>query len=362
LWKELFGLTDENSDYVYLSDGGHFENMGVYELIRRRCRFIVAVDSGADPAFLRENVGDLVRKVRIDFNVRIDLDVSQTKPDESGVVKSHFAIGRIFYGDDPSQELHPHLGDPTFRYDNQEGIIVYLKAGLTGDESPDLLNYHAQCPDFPNESTLDQFYSESQFEAYRELGVHTILKMFESVPSDDSRGQVVMLTHLTAGERDGGQPPQHDFADTLKEVTCREIFKRLYDYHLAKPPNFVDGYIAHNDKYAALCRKLRKEPLLRALAQELYGDPPPAESGATPPDAEQTLAERLMIREMMTLLEDVFYGLGLERYSLHPINQGWFVVFRKLSGCATFNSHWDRLQGEFSPSFRDFIKRFKEPS
>ena len=32
LFKELFGRTNANSKYIYLSDGGHFENLGVYEL------------------------------------------------------------------------------------------------------------------------------------------------------------------------------------------------------------------------------------------------------------------------------------------------------------------------------------------
>ena len=43
---ELFGGTDDNRNYVNLSDGGHFDNLGVYELIRRSCRYIMVCDAG----------------------------------------------------------------------------------------------------------------------------------------------------------------------------------------------------------------------------------------------------------------------------------------------------------------------------
>src|SRR5260370_40859929 len=76
LFRELFGRTDDRYEYVYLSDGGHFENLGVYELVRRRCRFIILCDGGADPNFTLQDLGNLIRKVRVDFGVRIEIDVS----------------------------------------------------------------------------------------------------------------------------------------------------------------------------------------------------------------------------------------------------------------------------------------------
>src|SRR5262249_11167637 len=83
LAEETFGLSTDDRPYVYLSDGGHFENLGLYEMVRRRCRFIVAVDAGCDPAFAFEDLGNAVRKIFIDLGIRItfkDLDKLKNRP------------------------------------------------------------------------------------------------------------------------------------------------------------------------------------------------------------------------------------------------------------------------------------------
>ena len=76
LFDELFGRTTSKGKYVYLSDGGHFENLGAYELVRRRCRYIVVCDAGADPGLSFWDLGSLVRKCRQDFGIRIEIDIS----------------------------------------------------------------------------------------------------------------------------------------------------------------------------------------------------------------------------------------------------------------------------------------------
>ena len=73
LAEETFGLTTDDKPYVYLSDGGHFENLGLYEMVRRRCRFIVAIDAGCDPDFAFEDLGNAVRKIFIDLGIRIQI-------------------------------------------------------------------------------------------------------------------------------------------------------------------------------------------------------------------------------------------------------------------------------------------------
>jgi hypothetical protein len=75
LFRELFGLTDDRSGYVYLSDGGHFENLGGYELIRRRCAYIVLCDADQDPDHAFDDLGSLIRKCRVDFGIRIEMDL-----------------------------------------------------------------------------------------------------------------------------------------------------------------------------------------------------------------------------------------------------------------------------------------------
>lgn len=156
LLREMLGALDTQSDFVNLSDGGHIENLGIYELIRRRCRVIIAIDAEQDGAFSFVSLGDLVRFARIDRAVNIEIDVSAIKPDKDGISKRHAAIGRIDYGR------------------GQNGWLIYIKNSLTGREDESVLKYRAVQKDFPHHSTGDQFFDEEQFEAYRALGYHMV--------------------------------------------------------------------------------------------------------------------------------------------------------------------------------------------
>jgi predicted acylesterase/phospholipase RssA len=163
LAKELFSLADENDWFVSVSDGGFFENMGVYSLLQRRCKLIIAVDNGADPERKFEDLAGLIRKARIDFGIEIALDFRplhgdlNTKKAERG-----YAIGTIVYP--PSQRNGPI----------EKGRFIYIKPTLSQDqsESEDLLEYARNHPSFPQETTADQFFDEAQFESYRKLGCH----------------------------------------------------------------------------------------------------------------------------------------------------------------------------------------------
>jgi len=151
----------EKQAWLNLSDGGHIENMGVYELLRRRCKFIVCVDGEADPQSTFEGQMTLVRHAQIDFGVRIEPRLEEIRPDpQSRYSRTHSQLFRIHY---PEAED----GRPA-----AIGLMLYLKLSLTGDEAELLKRYRTIHPDFPHQSTLDQFYDEEQFEAYRQLGVH----------------------------------------------------------------------------------------------------------------------------------------------------------------------------------------------
>jgi hypothetical protein len=157
LLRELAGQTDDRGLDVYLSDGGHFENLGVYEMIRRRCRYIVVSDAGADPECAFTDLGNAIRKVKIDFDVDIEFPPmrisSRTKTIDGQVA---WALGTINY---------PEPG--------HDGRILYIKPSFFGDDLPvDVVSYAAEHEKFPHESTGDQFFSESQFESYRRLGEH----------------------------------------------------------------------------------------------------------------------------------------------------------------------------------------------
>jgi hypothetical protein len=161
LLKELFGLTDYSSPFVYLSDGGHFENLGIYELVRRRCNCIVAIDAGQDENSTFDDLGSAIRKCYADFGVVIDLHCDELKTGYS-------AVGRVIYPDAP------------------EGTLIYLKPRLTGEEPADLQNYKLTHPGFPHQPTKDQWFDESQFESYRRLG-HWIGKSVFEAPLVEAR-------------------------------------------------------------------------------------------------------------------------------------------------------------------------------
>ncbi len=162
---EAFGLTTDTNKWLYLSDGGHFENLGVYEMVLRRCRYIVICDAGADPNYNYEDLANAVRKIRIDMGIPIDFDrpvmpmseAHRVTPEFTG---HHCAIGHIRY---KSVDLGA-----------EDGLLIYIKASLNGNETPDILHYGAINKSFPQQPTSDQFYDESQFESYRRLGLHVI--------------------------------------------------------------------------------------------------------------------------------------------------------------------------------------------
>ena len=169
LLKELFGLTDESSRYVYLSDGGHFENLGVYELVRRRCKYIMVCDGAADPEIAFGDLGSAIEKCRSDFGVEIDMNVEPLRRDPAtGLSHAHWVRGTIRY---------PASASANSRDRNTEsftGEILYVKSTMTGDEPADVLAYRQNHEEFPHESTADQWFDESQFESYRKLGYHIV--------------------------------------------------------------------------------------------------------------------------------------------------------------------------------------------
>jgi hypothetical protein len=162
---EAFGLTTDTNAWVNLSDGGHFENLAVYEMVLRRCATIIAVDGSADPQFHFEDLGNAIRKIYVDMGIVIEFMDGVSILKERLPSSRHCAIAKIRYsGVDGS-------GAP-------DGTLIYIKSSLTGNEPEDVLNYAAQNPTFPHESTADQWFTESQFEAYRRLGYHIVEEIF----------------------------------------------------------------------------------------------------------------------------------------------------------------------------------------
>src|SRR5262249_32922280 len=167
LIREMTGIAmSEKQAWLNLSDGGHIENMAVYELLRRRCKYIICVDGESDPDFTFQGHMTLVRHAQIDFGVTIESRLNDLRPDsKTGYCQTHATFCRIRY---PAAGGQPAA----------TGLLLYLKLSLTGNEPELIKRYKIIHPDFPHQTTLDQFFNEEQFEAYRELGVHVAEGLF----------------------------------------------------------------------------------------------------------------------------------------------------------------------------------------
>ncbi|MCY1644067.1 hypothetical protein [Methylorubrum sp. SL192] len=178
LLKELRGSMNEKSGFINVTDGGHIENLGVYELLRRRCQFIVAIDGEQDPEMTFHGLANLQRLAAIDFGIRVEIDLDDLRLRETGLSRSHFRLCRIIY---------PGTGIPC-------GYLLYVKLSLTGNEGEFLRRHRLDEPVFPHHPTAHQNFSEVQFEAYRALGEHVGEKLFlDALVGDINKEQNVVL-------------------------------------------------------------------------------------------------------------------------------------------------------------------------
>lgn len=201
LMEEILGrFAGPAKQYWYLSDGGHFENTGCYELIRRRIPLIICSDCGADPSYRWGDVANLVRKARIDFNAEIrfpdtealkrwvgpdrmhdlrglgEFTTSQTpaqaptandQTQAPRLATGHAVVAHVYYLDDESDRCAFAAGSL-----QPSSVILFVKPSLTGDEPEDVLSYAGVHSSFPQEPTTDQYFDEAQWESYRRLGEH----------------------------------------------------------------------------------------------------------------------------------------------------------------------------------------------
>ena len=164
LLMEALGKTSAAHDYVFLSDGGHFENLGLYEMVLRRCRYIIVCDASADGRYGFGDLANAVRKIRIDLGIPIEpLVTKYIGPQKDERYGRYCALGKIHY-------KNVDGGDAV-------GYLVYIKPAIYSDSPADVRNYANESATFPHETTADQFFSESQFESYRALGRHVIGKI-----------------------------------------------------------------------------------------------------------------------------------------------------------------------------------------
>lgn len=176
---EMLSLTNSRRGRISLSDGGHIENLGVYELLRRRCALIVAVDASADPGYSFEDLQNLIIRARNELGVTITF---RERPEETirpepstGYSRKHFVVADIGVLPESKGSLEGYTG-----------TFVYLKSSMkmplewknSYEEGYLYKTYH---PDFPHEPTTDQFFDEAQWDAYYHLGKYMAEDMLKIV-------------------------------------------------------------------------------------------------------------------------------------------------------------------------------------
>jgi hypothetical protein len=223
---EMLGFTTDDDRYVYLSDGGHFENLGLYEMIRRRCRCIVISDAGCDPEYGFEDLGNAVRKIAIDLGVYISFselrEIKRRAKDNSVITGAYYALGEIDY------KTAPEWHDQAEAAEN--GCILYIKPSYHGTESAGIVAYATAHSPFPHETTADQFFSESQFESYRTLG----FEIMDSVLRTAAQNRDT----IAAAEASRGSEPRPSSGRTLSDLIAALDPATLRDAEVALQPRF----------------------------------------------------------------------------------------------------------------------------
>jgi hypothetical protein len=340
LFSELLGQTTGASKFVNLSDGGHFENLGLYELVRRRCRFILVCDGEQDGDLTFGSLGGAIRKCRADFGVEIDINPEPIRFDDHGYSRTHCVVGRIWYKDEETV-LDAGLTRDTFPVGTPArpscGWLVYLKSSLTGDEPADVIEYGRSHPTFPHQSTSNQFFTESQFESYRRLGLHVFRSAFEGVP------EVALPNRTSANARD--------------QYPLVTLFQALAEKWYAPVPVTAEAASRLADRYVDVMRRLAGEPALASLYQEIEGAGPAGPAAAPSPEL------MAMGKELIQVMQNVFTEFHFEYdFNLaNPRNAGWVGVFRKwVASDLLYRQIWETVKGDYNPIFAAFVKKLRE--
>ena len=185
LFSELIAQSDQQKSYVYLSDGGHFENLAVYELLRRHCRVIVACDADCDAQYQFQNLVDLMEKARTDLGAEIVIDFREIRPGDGGRESEHsFVVGDIFYDpqnpEDRGKLIYIKTSMPPRPQTSSGGALRHKDNRLPDD----VWQYFDKNPTFPHQSTGDQWFDERQFESYRALGEFTGVAAAERIKEE----------------------------------------------------------------------------------------------------------------------------------------------------------------------------------
>ncbi|HUZ40846.1 MAG TPA: hypothetical protein VMU68_05590 [Acidimicrobiales bacterium] len=169
--RELLGINHINAPFLYVTDGGHYDNLGLVELLRRRCKQIWCIDASGDQIDSFDTLGGALRQAESELQVHVDIHPfrdmapSTTKPGPDGVryVKAPYCKGVIHYSGSSDDTTGEFIG-----------TLYYVKLGVPNNAPWSIKSFAAANPSFPCDPTLDQLFDADRFEAYRELGAFAV--------------------------------------------------------------------------------------------------------------------------------------------------------------------------------------------
>jgi len=306
--RELFGWArcSDAGTHIHLSDGGHFENLALYELIRRHCRYIIVVDAGEDRGFTFDDFGRATRRVREDFGVELEIDLSRLRPGETGLSGQHIAVGAIHY-------------DGVVGTD--KGTIVYFKPSLTGDEPPDVQQYQRGNPAFPHQTTGDQFFDEAQFESYRRLGEH--------------------VANAGFGPLERQEPDAAALADETIFWRLRQAWHRV---------PWMD-----NEAGVRLCDRAQ------SLDADLAGPQGSAGAGylglAKADIGDEEVSDAFVAIRACKLMEEAWVTCVLEQYWSHILADNWMSSLHRWAALPAVRRWWPAIKPLYGDDFQAFAER-----
>jgi hypothetical protein len=318
--QEWFGCYKPDSRYINLSDGGHFDNIGVYELLRRRCKFIIVGDAEADTEMKFEAISYIMRMARIDFGIEIEIDNTDIKPEHaSGLSRNHCAVGRIIY---PEGDL---------------GYLLYCKASLTGDEPEHLHEYKVKHPHFPHQTTADQWFDEQQFEAYRELGYHIGTQALAPL-------------------------------DLTKNYETEEMFNLLKEFWYPHSEAVENHFTRHALELNKIVLEIKNDndfsfmdaqmyPEWESLIHQQSAPAPPTSNLWLPSTTNEIRKGFYLCNLMIQLMENVYTDMKLEYEHSHPDNRGWMNLFRHWTWSGMFRVTWTISASTYGARFQKFCEK-----
>ena len=256
LLREIFGIHQYTDRLLQITDGGHYENLGLVELLRRRCTEIYCIDASGDSPPTAGTLADAIALAQVELGVKITLldnvwdmvpgSVSTPlKPDgplsslNARLSEKSVIVGHITYPPESMPAPKPPSSTTADVSTNEgesaitppSGILVVAKALLTRDLDYDLLSYAARNAVFPHDSTGDQFFNDEKFCAYSQLGRELGNKARDAMAEEKSR---------LAKQRNGGSGEDEERGEPEHPTLVVQVEQSQPFAHLGSAP--PDGF------------------------------------------------------------------------------------------------------------------------